>query len=188
MTQKLNLNPRSAYFVLHRHCPPRLTFAICGQWENKIVNIWINRINEMKFWDPLVWLSCVCLVADGPYQNLLRIVSGTYTLAAKQLKHWVQKKKDRQSYLNFLEPYCCIVSATEQNETPFIFLLKWKNHHVTRWDKYRPESQHTFQLTAFQDISMLGSLSTQLTNKLTLKTKPFSRFFILVSSWLLCWF
>ena len=30
---------RSTYFVLYKHCPPRLAFAICGQWENKIVNL-----------------------------------------------------------------------------------------------------------------------------------------------------
>ena len=40
-----------------------------------------------------------------------------------------------------------------------------------------PESQHTFGLIAFQNTSMLGSLSTQLANEQTLKTKPFSRFF-----------
>ena len=26
-------------FYIDRHCPPRLAFAICGQWENKIVNL-----------------------------------------------------------------------------------------------------------------------------------------------------
>ena len=29
----------SAYFVLNRHCSPRLAFAICGQGKNRIANM-----------------------------------------------------------------------------------------------------------------------------------------------------
>ena len=35
---------------VNRHCPPRLAFAICGRWENKIVNIWINTLQFKIGW------------------------------------------------------------------------------------------------------------------------------------------
>ena len=48
----------SAYFVLYRHCPPRLAFAICGQRENVIVNLnkpineWKPAVSIRKCWIP----------------------------------------------------------------------------------------------------------------------------------------
>ena len=58
----------SVYFVLCRHLQPRLASAICGQWENKTVNLnkpmkmneWMDVLNEWR--DSYVTVDCILLM------------------------------------------------------------------------------------------------------------------------------
>ena len=124
----------SAYFVLYRHCHIQwLAFAICGQWENKIVNLilpikWKWNANVVyTYLSSLVWqlsaaVSLLRISSTFPYgkPRPSEVLTDTIPTEPGLIQPWVIKKHLRWVLFN---------QSINQIITQQIYLTKQATHN-----------------------------------------------------------